>query len=399
LSHFKERAEKSCLNCNTEVQGRFCHVCGQENVEPKETVWGLVSHFFHDITHFDGKFFTSLKWLMIRPGFLSKEYIIGRRARHLNPIRMYVFTAAVFFSLFFSFFFNVKDLTVKNSSPKKSNSSNIIIPAEAKEEALAVATDKKDSDRVERGYRYVNSFADSGKGGEKTKKTGIKIDSARKADSTVKEASADKEDGIRYNYDDDDSASGFNLFYNTDKYRSVGHYDSLQQALPSDQRDGWFTRSVKRKEIHLSEKIKKEGAPVVFTQLLDKFMHSFPQILFLSLPLIALILHLLYIRRRKQFYYVNHGIFLIHIYIYSFINLLVFFSLGKLGDAMGWTWMPWIQSLLGLHALWYVYKAMRNFYGQGRLKTFAKFFLLNTFTIVVIDILFIIFFLFSAWNL
>jgi hypothetical protein len=312
---------------------------------------------------------------------------------------MYVFTAAVFFTLFFSFFFNVKDLTVKNSSPKKSNSRNIIIPSEAKEEALAKATDKKDSDTSEEGYRYVNRFADTGKEGKKTKKPEIRTGSARKADSVGKEASADKEDGIRYQYDDDDNSGGFNLFYKTDQYRSVEHYDSLQHALPSEQRDGWFTRSVKRKEIHLSEKMKKEGAPAVFTQLLDKFMHSFPQILFLSLPLLALILQLLYIRRRKQFFYVNHGIFLIHIYIYSFINLLVYFSLGKLGEAMGWNWMPWIQFLLALHALWYVYKAMRNFYGQGRLKTFTKFFLLNTFTIVVINLLFIIFFLFSAWNL
>ena len=46
LSHSKERKEKNCLNCNTEVQGRYCHVCGQENIEPKETVWGLVTHFF-----------------------------------------------------------------------------------------------------------------------------------------------------------------------------------------------------------------------------------------------------------------------------------------------------------------------------------------------------------------
>ena len=102
MSHGKERKEKDCLNCGTAVYGRYCHVCGQENAEPKETFFGMVAHFFYDITHFDGKFFTTLKDLLFYPGFLSAEYMKGRRMSYLNPIRMYVFTSAIFFLIFFS---------------------------------------------------------------------------------------------------------------------------------------------------------------------------------------------------------------------------------------------------------------------------------------------------------
>jgi hypothetical protein len=104
VSHTKEREEKICLNCGAQLTGRYCQVCGQENTEPKETVWGLVSHFFNDITHFDGKFFSTVKYLIAKPGFLSAEYIKGRRASYLHPIRMYVFTSAFFFIIFFSLF-------------------------------------------------------------------------------------------------------------------------------------------------------------------------------------------------------------------------------------------------------------------------------------------------------
>ena len=93
-----------CLNCKTEIQGRFCHNCGQENLEPKESVGHLISHFFQDITHFDGKFFSTVKYLLIRPGFLSTEYMLGRRASYVNPVRMYIFTSAFFFLIFFTFF-------------------------------------------------------------------------------------------------------------------------------------------------------------------------------------------------------------------------------------------------------------------------------------------------------
>ncbi|MFI5131717.1 MAG: DUF3667 domain-containing protein, partial [Chitinophagales bacterium] len=102
MSHLAERKEKDCLNCGTIIQGRYCHVCGQENLEPKESFWHLVTHFFYDITHFDGKFFTTLKDLLFKPGFLTREYMKGRRVNYLNPIRMYVFTSAIFFLVFFS---------------------------------------------------------------------------------------------------------------------------------------------------------------------------------------------------------------------------------------------------------------------------------------------------------
>ena len=100
MSHLPQRKEKNCLNCGTTVIGKYCHNCGQENIVPKESVWHLVTHFFNDITHFAGKFFSTLKDLLFKPGFLSKEYIKGRRATYLNPVRMYLFTSFIFFLYF-----------------------------------------------------------------------------------------------------------------------------------------------------------------------------------------------------------------------------------------------------------------------------------------------------------
>ncbi len=85
-----------------QVIGNFCHNCGQENIEPKETVWHLISHFFRDVTHFDGKFFTSLKDLILKPGFLSKEYMVGRRANYLNPGEdIFIYVCNIFPHFFF----------------------------------------------------------------------------------------------------------------------------------------------------------------------------------------------------------------------------------------------------------------------------------------------------------
>lgn len=102
MSHQPERKEKNCLNCGATVVGRYCHVCGQENIVPKQNFWSLLKHFVYDIFHFDGKFFDTLKKLIFRPGLVPKEYVQGKRMHYLDPIRMYLFTSAVFFLVFFA---------------------------------------------------------------------------------------------------------------------------------------------------------------------------------------------------------------------------------------------------------------------------------------------------------
>ncbi|MBC7411543.1 MAG: DUF3667 domain-containing protein, partial [Bacteroidia bacterium] len=94
---FKEREKKDCLNCGQQLSGRYCHACGQENIEHHDTFWHLVSHFFNDITHFDSKFFGTIIPLLFKPGFLTKEFLGGRRQRYLEPIRMYVFLSFLCF--------------------------------------------------------------------------------------------------------------------------------------------------------------------------------------------------------------------------------------------------------------------------------------------------------------
>src|SRR5687768_8413396 len=83
VSHDHIRKERDCLNCGTVVTGQYCQECGQKNVEPRQSLWHLITHFFNDLTHFDGKFFLTLKLLIIRPGFVSEEYVKGRRTKYL----------------------------------------------------------------------------------------------------------------------------------------------------------------------------------------------------------------------------------------------------------------------------------------------------------------------------
>lgn len=338
------------MNCGTEVQGRFCHFCGQENIEPKESVWHLVSHFFQDITHFDGKFFSTVKYLITRPGFLSKQYILGRRASYLNPIRMYVFTSAFFFLLFFSFF----------SSGEGDINNQILV-------------------------------------NKKTLTEIAKMDSAMFADFTRNVNKEDDKPDVPMTREEfrlyvENSWGNFQVVGS--KYKTKAQYDS---ALKAGKDHNWIERAFTYKVIEINTKYKGNRTGAMRT-LRERILHSIPQMLFFSLPLLALLLKLLYIRR-KDFYYVSHGIFSLHIYIFIFLDLLLIFSIGELQDKLGWDVFTWINAILYIAIFFYVYKAMRHFYQQRRAKTILKYCFLLFWFFIIMLLLITFFALFSIYKL
>jgi hypothetical protein len=68
-------------------------------------------------------------------------------------------------------------------------------------------------------------------------------------------------------------------------------------------------------------------------------------------------------------------------------------------DASGWSIFSWLKTGLIVYGVYFVYKAMRNFYGQGRYKTLAKYIALSGMTSVIMTILVIIFLIISAYNI
>jgi len=53
--------------------------------------------------------------------------------------------------------------------------------------------------------------------------------------------------------------------------------------------------------------------------------------------------------------------------------LLIQALLGWIAAWLGWSaFAGWVIALVSIYTVWYVYRAMRVYYGQGRLLTFAK---------------------------
>jgi Protein of unknown function (DUF3667) len=395
VSHFTERKEKNCLNCNAVVQGRFCHICGQENIEPRETLWHLVSHFFQDITHFDGKFFSTLKYLLFKPGFLSREYMMGRRASYLNPIRMYVFTSAFFFLYFFSTFsldgmnsgFNAAaDTQVKLDKLKLSVEGLKKQQEAVKDTVIGNAIQKtllSFNDRVVLYEKVLDSI------NKDTTAIAARLAAIR---DSVNAAVAGDPERLRPKKKKD----GINFNFMNEHYYTVMAYDSVQANLPAGKRDGWWRRLRNRKAVDIYEKSSDKSTDFG-KHVVNTFLHALPQMFFFSLPVFAFLLSLLN-RKGRKYYYVNHAIFSIHLYCATFIITFILILLTKYA-AFGNETVENIYSVFFFFALFfYQYKCMRNFYQQSRAKTVLKFFIINMLAFAVTLLLTIVFFMITLWK-
>jgi hypothetical protein len=367
LSHGKIRKEKNCLNCNAEVTGRYCSICGQENIEPTETFWQLISHFVYDLFHYDGKFFSTLKTLLFKPGLLTHEYVRGRRASFLHPIRMYVFTSAIFFIIFVSFIVGnkINDIDVTQLTSAQSNAINQSI------------------DRLKDSIKKTN---DSDKKAELQQS----IDALQKIPVLFKQDSVAHTENNNESFIRIDTSDHADNFLMSFLPGTLDEYKQQQAKLPPDKKDEWFMRTISTKLIEINEKYKYDQKAFL-RDFTEHFFHLLPTMMFVSLPFAAVIFQLLYIRRRKQFTYVQHGVFSIHIYIAVYIFLLIFYAFNVLQNLTHWQLFNWLSGITVIVIFYYIYKAMRNFYEQGRAKTLLKFFIILILYYIVLAILMVLF--------
>jgi len=101
------------------------------------------------------------------------------------------------------------------------------------------------------------------------------------------------------------------------------------------------------------------------------FFASMPKMMFVFVPMMALVMLILY--RRPRRYYVEHLVFFIHSHAAVFLLLLIQALFSWIAFWLAWrAFKEWVFLIITVYGVWYVYRAMRVYYGQGRLLTFAK---------------------------
>lgn len=286
-----------CLNCRSVIlkSDTYCHKCGQKNTEPVVPVQEFFKSFLEDYFTFDSKFFRSTVWLLTRPGYLTKEYIQGRRASYIPPVRVFLFV-----SVFFFLYEGCTDSGLNND-------------ARTPEVAISDTTgSEKETIRVNGGlFDNFLGVCD---------KSSVQTDSARKA------------------------------FF--DREPEV----FLAECHPNADR---WSRVVYSKIFKLSRSNGND-----FGGLL---LNAASKVIFLLVPLFALLLKLLYLRRKR--FYFEHFVFSLHFHTFLFLTLFVLSVLSDhvLDDSVGLIWTLYPFGIL----LYYVL-SLHKVFEQSWLKTTVK---------------------------
>ena len=90
-------SDGECRNCGTPLVGRYCHQCGQRHRTAKPSIKMVAERMVDSVFEVDSRILRTVRLLFLRPGALSSHYFAGRRADFIPPVRLYLVASVVFF--------------------------------------------------------------------------------------------------------------------------------------------------------------------------------------------------------------------------------------------------------------------------------------------------------------
>lgn len=92
-------APETCASCGAKLKGDYCRKCGEKKIVPERdfSVTKFLTQTLGHIVHFDSKLLRTCWLLFSKPGFLTAEWIAGRRVRHMKPWQLFVVAGLLFY--------------------------------------------------------------------------------------------------------------------------------------------------------------------------------------------------------------------------------------------------------------------------------------------------------------
>jgi hypothetical protein len=307
---------KPCPNCGADLQGFYCHICGQGADDHHRSILHLTWEGIEGLTHLDGRLGQTLPPLFINPGKLAKDHFEGRRQRHVPPFRLFLISLLIFMFVLESLFHAGLH---KPDAGGHRNAEAIL------QQKLAAKTAEKT-----KAGASLTPAAPPAPAPPKTKGLHISFDTPQRPPSPVSVKVDGKEAATDGDGDEDDSKA-------------------VAAAVRGDHGGGRIEGWLKPR---LSKAIENKD---YYFMVLSTWAH---RLAFLLLPILAALLALVYVRRRQYFIY-DHLI--VSMQFLSFVFLI---------SAIAWILPEPVRGWAILAAtLWVpinLYQTLRGAYGSRR---------------------------------
>lgn len=322
----------ACKNCeNTfEVGFQFCPHCGQktnEELTVRLLFYNTISNYFS----FDARFFKSFIPLMVKPGYLAKRFVEGKRLLYLHPAQMYLFISVVFFFLF-SFISRDQVETIDKAFEKDLKAP---ISSDSIHESVVIDSIK------------LQNLTDKLKGNNVLKE--VEVLGLKSIDSVI---TSTTQTNIKQ-----ETTFGFNE-RKIDSLVSLGASDKqIYEVMGLEEDAGNLKRKFYAQALKFYRQ--RNGAPI-----LQAFYDTIPLAMFVLLPIFALLLKLFFYKKRR---FSHHLVFT----FYFFCFLFMVFSLLIVSDFIFKISTAIITAAM-LSTFFYLFIAMKRFYNQGYFLSFIK---------------------------
>lgn len=293
-------------------RARYCGGCGQRFGENLLTVRAFLAEALDEVLGLNGRLPRTLASLLVRPGFLTSEYRAGRISRYIRPFRLYLSCSVIFFlALSISIRFDGDGIRAASEMMRQQREAATTAPG-----------------------------AGQAAGGDTAEGT--------EGDAEVETQAVTGAGTVAANDADPKSATG--------SVRVRPPLAPIKVRVGKD--DGVLGR-------FLGPFVESASTdPATSLRLLtDRLVRDAPKAVFILLPVFALFLKVLYIRRRRLF--VEHLVFVLHVHAFAFLLA----TLLLLVPSTWPTWFVWL--CFPVYLLW----AMLRFYEQSFSKTLVKLFL------------------------
>jgi len=310
-----------CENCGAQLVGYYCAECGQAAVDYRRSFRHVIADMLESFLNWDSKFFATIALLILKPWRLTNEFLAGKRVRYVNPLRLYLLASILFF---FAVNFGAKDLRFEPG--KLSPKDRADLETELKDEDLPPAAREK--------LKALLRESSPSPASSPSTNTPAPAPSAS--------PTADKQ---------------------KQEYGKIGE----RPFVFSDGAKSPFERWI---EARAKEKMGEHGTKMGY--FIATLFSNLPYMMLCCIPLFALVLKVLYVRRR--IFYIDHLIYALHIHTFFYVGimLIVLATIGLNRVAPG-PIAGWIIALLWITFVVQIFLSIRRVYRQGWFISIFKF--------------------------
>jgi uncharacterized protein DUF3667 len=353
-----------CENCNAQLRGPYCSVCGQPAIDYRRSFRHVITDLLDSFLNWDSKFFATIALLITRPWRLTNQFLAGRRIRYLHPARLYLLASILFFFAVTYWAKSIQVNPVNLSAEQRADIRDKLKREDVPPEARAKVEQLLDG-AILSPERRAEMEAEL-KREDLPKEERARVEQTLKGDNLPPEAGAKMEQAMK-----ELSPEVRNTVERALKEASDrdGEPKALFQVgkdskVPPNSFERWI-------ETRAKQKLGEHGTNLQL--FLVTLISNLPYMMLACIPLFAFVLKILYLRRR--IFYIDHLVYALHIHTFAYlaIMLIVLATIGLNRTTLG-PLAGWIIGALWLIFAIQIFLSIRRVYRQGWFFTVFKFF-------------------------